>query len=189
MERWRRTRAIPGIVTALIAVWPAAALASGPSPQSSPTTTQTPAPSPDPAPQATTPTHTPTHSSPAPTQTHASTPAPTHIAPATSVTRPKVVVVAPARVTTHAATTKPHRHRARPQSHPRHRGAPSRHVTHRAQPAPAPAAKIAVAHRTSAAPHDGLVLAVGAVVLLVLVATSLALLRRVTRLHREATTA
>jgi hypothetical protein len=49
--------------------------------------------------------------------------------------------------------------------------------------------KAAVVHRAPAAQHDGLVLAVGAVVLLVLVATSLALLRRVTRLHREVTTA
>ena len=45
--------------------------------------------------------------------------------------------------------------------------------------------KVAAVHRAPGAPHDGLMLAVGAVVLLVLVATSLALLRRVTRLHRE----
>jgi hypothetical protein len=171
----------------MIAVLPAAGLASGPGPQPAPTTTQTSAPSPDPAPQATTPTHTPTHTSVAPTQTHSSTPAPTHVAPATSVTRPRVVDVAPARVVTHAVSKKPHR--PRPQSHPRHRSAPTRHVTHHAQPAPAPVVKVAAVHRAPAARHDGLMLAVGAVVLLVLVATSLALLRRVTRLHREVTTA
>jgi hypothetical protein len=103
------------------------------------------------------------------------------------VIRPRVVHVAPTRVVTHAVATKPHRHRA--QSHPQHRSAPSPHVTHRAQPAPTQVTKVAVVHRASAARHDGLVLAVGAIVLLVLVATSLGLLRRVTRLHREATMA
>lgn len=173
----------------MIAVLPAAGRASGPSPQPAPSTTQAPAPapSPDPAPQATTPAHTPTHSSPAPTQTHSSTPAPTSVAPATSVIRPRVVHVAPARVVTHAVATK--HHRPRPQSHPRHRSAPSRHATHRPQPAPVTVTKAAAVHRAPTARHDGLVLAVGAVVLLVLVATSLALLRRVTRLHREVTTA
>jgi CHASE3 domain sensor protein len=44
-------------------------------------------------------------------------------------------------------------------------------------------------HRAPAAKHNGLMFTVGALVLLVLAAVSLVLLRRVTRLHREATMA
>ena len=187
MERWQRIRAIALTVALLIAVSPAAAVASGPSPQPAPTDTDLGALA---GPGAA--------GDDARAHPHALEPG----AHADAL----VDAGADPRRAGHLGDPAARRSTSRPQGSsptqsPRSRTGPGRspmpgiaarrrrHVTHHPQPAPAPAPKVAAVHRATAAKHDGLVLAVGAVVLLVLVATSLALLRRVTRLHREVTTA
>jgi len=178
-----RVGLIAAVVGTSAALPMTAAHAAGPTPQSAPVTT--PAPSPDPAPSAR---HHPTT-----TSTHVSPAAPTH--PATSapvthptITTPAVTTVAPAATVrrAHAQRRVKATHHPRARAHPRHHAAPARHsspVAHPVAPVVArhPAARAAPAH------SSGVVLLVGALVLLALVAASLGLLRVANRLHREIT--
>ncbi len=70
------------------------------------------------------------------------------------------------------------------RAHPRHRPAPARHSTPVVRPAPPVVASHAAA-RAAPSHNSGVMLLVGALVLLVLVAASLSLLRLANRLHRE----
>jgi hypothetical protein len=80
----------------------------------------------------------------------------------------------------HAAARKTHR----TLTHAHHRLAPARHASSAVRPAP-PVVASHAAPRAAPAHNNGVVLALGALVLLVLVAASLALLRLANRLQRE----
>jgi hypothetical protein len=183
MKPRRRIRAPALTAVLLLALAPGAASASGPSPQPAPATTPSSAPSPDPAPQAA-PTPTPTHSSQAATHSTVSaprsrtviTPSAAPAAPALRVSHPRVLL----RTVARRARPPAHRRRARPV-HPAHHKRTAPVVAHTAVPVTHHVVRAAPAHRS------GLTLAVGAAVLLVLVGISLALMRRVARLHRETT--
>jgi len=75
-------------------------------------------------------------------------------------------------------------HHKRARTHARHHAAPAKHST----PAARPVAPVLTHHpavRAAPAHNSGVLLLVGALVLLVLVAASLGLLRLANRLHRE----
>lgn len=76
------------------------------------------------------------------------------------------------------------RHKRHPRAHARHHPAPVRHSSPVARPA-APVAANHPAARPAPKHNNGVMLLVGALVLLVLVAASLALLRVANRLQRE----
>jgi hypothetical protein len=187
--RFRRA-ALGAVLALLIVAAPAEAVtrASSPGPQPAPATA--PAPSPDPSPQAPSPTHS--SSGPGSTSTHsqASPPSPATTAPAPGVvhaTSPPAAVTSrsPAQVRTTPRTT----HRSG-RAHRRHRRALPHHPASRVRGAhPAGSRQAVPRHVAGPAPvrRGGLTLALGSLLLFVLAGTSLVLLRRITRLHREMT--
>jgi hypothetical protein len=177
LAQWPRMSLTTALVVMSAVLAVTAAQAAGPSPQKAPATTPAPTPDPAPAAQSHPATTTTTDlSSPAPMRTPASTPTvqPSVATPSTraSARRPRV----------RPRTAATRRHRTRIHAH--HRLAAARHTS----PVTRPAAPVAVRHaaaRPAPAHNHGVVLALGALVLGLLVAASLWLLRVARRLQRE----
>lgn len=178
-----RRAAIATVVVLLATVPAGVARATGPGPQPAPAATSTPSPDAAPSAQPTTPTAQPrdvpthsvaTHSTPSRASAPVRRPAETS-RPAVSGTP------APAKPTPRRAS-RPHTIRKIKARPIRHRHGARAHAAARA-----PAPTRAVVSQAAPRRHDGVRLALGALLLLVLVAASLTSLRWLTRLHREMT--